>query len=336
MRSPTRPVLVALAFASGCVAAAQGADDVDGPLVSVYSGGELDNDDGTRVDLGLSLSTAHRTTYSLSGSRADIDSQAGDLVSTAGKAGVEHDFGRLGISGSIRQVREQDVSESLSWLAGVFTDVELGRFGATLEWRDIDMDETSFTVAGSDLGLAAVSSATGVATCSLTSTGYGLNGLLARPRWSLYGSAVQYDYSGYDCASTLTLMTINGNEVPVAPGSRPPISVRRPAIFRRVAANTTRFFDGVTASRIPRDTALLESSLMLGFDAVTSPRTTFGAEAYRDADEFASATTTTLLAYLDWRATEVVSLTATIGTSDSDSLGRLQFFGLRATASFSR
>lgn len=330
--------LGALAFAAslGCVAVAQSADSAHGPVVSAYSGGEVDDDDGSRIDLGLSVSTPGGTTYTLAGSHADVDSEAGPLVSTAAAAALEHDFGRFGLSGGIRQVREADVSKALTWLGSVYADVEPVRLGAAVEWRNIDFDDTPFTVSGSDLGLTGVTTATGTAACSLTSTGYGVNGRLNQPRWSLYGSAIAYNYSGYDCASTLTALTVGGSQIPVTAGSRAPIAVRHPVIFQRVAANVTRAFDGLTASRIPRETALLESTLMLGTEVTTSARTTVGAEAYRDADEFAPTKTTTFLAYLDWRVTEAVSITSTIGTSDSDSLGRLQFLGLRATASFSR
>jgi len=325
---------LALAASVGGVAVAQSADNLHGPDVSAYSGGEVDDGDGRRIDLGLSVSSHGGTTYTLAGSHADVDSEAGPLVSTAAATGLEHDFGRFGLSGGIRQVREADVSKALTWLAGVYADVEPARLGATVERRNIDFDDTPFTVSGSDLGLTGVTSATGTAACSLTSTGYGANGRLDEPRWSLYGSAIAYHYSGYDCSSTLTELAVGGSQIPVTPGSRAPISVRHPVIFQRVAANVTRAFDGLTASRIPRETALLESTLMLGAELTTSARTTFGVEAYRDADEFAPTKTTTFLAYLDWRVTEVVSITSTIGTSDSDSLGRLQFLGVRATASF--
>jgi hypothetical protein len=333
MRRTNGLLTAGLILSLGYLTAAHAVDD---PRVSVYSGGEIDDDHGSRIDLGVSVSTAGGTIFSLSGARADVDSSVGQLVSTGGEAEVEHDFGRFGLSGGVRQVREEDFSQSLTWVLGAYWNFDVSRFGGVVEVRDIDMDETTFTVDASDLGLNAFDTATGTATCGLKSAGYGVNGILTRPRWSLYGSATQYDYSGYDCMSTLTVLTQNGNDVPVTPGSRPPIAVRRPLLFRGVARNATRAFDGLTASRIPRETALLESSLMIGAEAVTSPRTTLGAEAYRDADEFAAANTTTLLAYLDWRATEVISLTATIGTSDSDTVGRLQFLGLRLTASFGR
>lgn len=333
MRSPTF-IFGAIALAASCNCGAQLAEAADGRLVSVYAGGEVDDGDGTRLDLGGSLSTQRGTTYRLAGSRADVDSDVSDLQSTAAMLEVEHDFGRLALRGGARHVRETDFSKALSWLGGVSANFEPVRVGIAVEWRDVDFDDMPFTVMGSDLGLAGVTSASGTAACSLTSTGYGVNGQLDRTRWSLYGSASAYDYSGHDCSSTLTELTIGGMRNPVAPGSRAPIAVRRPVVFRRVAARAIRAFEGMSASRIPRETALLESTLMLGGSLITSPRTTLGAEAYRDTDEFAPTESTTFLAYLDWAASEVVTITATIGTSDSDSLDRLQFVGLRATASF--
>lgn len=327
---------LALTATFACAAMAQSGDSPQGVVVSAYSGGEVDNDDGNRIDLGVSVSTQGGTTYTLAGSHAEVDSDTGPLTSTAVLAALDHDLGRFGLSGGLRHVREEDLSKALTWLGGMYADLEPVRLGVNVERRDIDFDDTPFTVSGSDLGLTGATNATGVAACSLASTGYGVNGRVAQRRWSLYGSAMKYNYAGHECSSTLSSLTTSGSPVPVAPGSRAPISVRRPQTFRSVAANATGAFNGLSASRIPRETALLESSLMLGAQLITSARTAIGAEGFRDADEFAPTKTTTFLAYLDWRATEVVSITATLGTSDSDSLGRLQFLGLRATASFSR
>jgi hypothetical protein len=334
MRCPDAFRTLAFAACIGCSTLAQ-AEDYDSGLISVYSGAEVDDDDGTRFDLGASISTRHGTLYSLAASRAEVDSQAESLVSTSAVLGVDHDFGRFGVNAEVRPMRQDDVSESLSWLAGAYADFDLLRLGATFEWRDVEFDQTTFTASGAELGLSGITSATGTADCSVKSAGYGLSGRLDRPRWSVYASATGYDYSGYDCASNLTALTIGSTVVPVAPGSRAPIDARRQGLFRRMAARLTRRFDGATASRIPRETALLESTLMVGAELATGTRTTFGAEIYHDSDEFAPDATQTFLGYLDYRATEVVSITVTLGSSNSDSLGRFNFIGLRASASFS-
>jgi hypothetical protein len=322
---------LALAACIGCSTLAR-AEDYDSSLISVYSGAEVDDEDGTRFDLGASISTRRGTLYSLAASRAEVDSETQSLVSTSAALGIDHDFGRFGVNAEVRPMRQEDVSESLSWLAGAYADFDLLRVGATFEWRDVELDQTTFTASGTELGLSGITSAAGTADCSVQSTGYGLTGRLDRPRWSVYASAAGYDYSGYDCTSNLTALTIGTNVVPVAPGSRAPINARRPGLFRRMAVGLTRRFDGATASRIPRETALLESTLMAGAELVTSTRTTFGAEIYRDSDEFAPDSTETFLGYLDYRATEILSITATLGSSNSDSLGRFNFVGLRLAA----
>jgi hypothetical protein len=334
MPLPRRFRLLALAASLGCSGLAQ-AEDYDSSLISVYSGAEVDDEDGTRFDIGASISTRRGTLYSLSASRAEVDSASGSLESTSAAFGVDHDFGRFGLNAEVRPMREEDVSESLSWFGGVYADLDLLRLGASVEWRDVEFDQTVFSASGGELGLQGITSATGTADCNVNSTGYGLNGRLDRPRWSVYASATAYDYSGYDCTSNLTSVTIGSTVVPVAPGSRAPIATRRQGLFRRMAVGLTRRLNGVTASRIPRDTALLESTVMVGAELATSTRTTFGAEIYRDSDEFAPDSTETVLGYLDYRATKILSLTATLGSSRSDSLGRFNFIGLRAAASFS-
>jgi hypothetical protein len=323
---------LALAACIGCSAVVH-AEDYDSSLISLYSGAEVDDEDGTRFDIGASISTRGGTLWSLAASRAEVDSETESLVSTSAAFSIDHDFGRFGVNAEVRPMREDGVSESLSWLAGAYADFDLVRFGATFEWRDVQFDETTFTASGAELGLGGVTSATGTADCSVQSTGYGLTGRLDRPRWSLYGSATAYDYSGYDCTSDLNALTIGQTVVPVTPGSRAPINTRRPGLFRRMAIGLTRRFDGATASRIPRETALLESTLMVGAELATSARITFGAELYRDSDEFAPDSTATFLGYLDYRATEILSITATLGSSSSDSLGRFNFVGLRLSAS---
>lgn len=324
----------AFAICIGCSALTH-AEDYDSSLISVYSGAEVDDEDGTRFDLGASISTRGGTLYSLAASRAEVDTDAQSLVSTSAALGIDHDFGRFGVNVEVRPMRQEDVSESLSGLVGAYANFDLLRIGATFEWRDVEFDRTTFTASGTELGLSGVTSAAGTADCGVTSTGYGLTGRLDRPRWSVYGSVTGYDYSEYDCTSNLTALTIGSNVVPVAPGSRPPINARRPGLFRRMAVGLTGRFDGATARRIPRETALLESTLMVGAELATSTRTTFGAEIYSDSDEFSSDSTETFLGYLDYRMTATLSLTATLGSSNSDFLGRFNFIGLRASASFS-
>jgi hypothetical protein len=325
MRTTMRLGAFALAACTSGPAVAQGPDATRELALSAYSGGEADDDSGRRIDLGLSVVTPGGTSYSLDGSRGEVDNNVESFVSSSATFTLAHNFQRFGLNGGVRQLREQDLARSITVLGGAYVKFDPAQFGVTLERRQINFDDTQFTLTGSEVGIPIISSITSTASCDLNSTGYGINARFDQPRWGVYGSGMVFDYSGYQCSFALS-GALAGQALAT-------FAVRQPAQFQRIAATATDAFEGLGGSLLPREAALLQSTVMLGTQIYTSGRTSLGAEVYRDADQFAASSSNTFLAFFDWVATPNIAITATLGTSDRDTAGRLRFAGLRLTVS---
>jgi len=219
----------------------------------------------------------------------------------------------------------------LGYLGSAFVDFPAARVTASVETRSTDFDETSFTASGAELGLTGISSASGVATCSVDSLGYGLGLSVVRPTFSFYASGTKFDYSSYDCTATVTSTTSGSTTSPVSPGGRAPIHVTLPAAVTQLASNVTTRFGGYSSTRVPREGALLDSSVMVGASFALTARNTLGVELYHDSEEFAQSDTTTALAYLAFPLTRSVSMNVTAGASESDVLKNTVFAGVKLT-----
>ena len=88
-------------------------------------------------------------------------------------------------------------------------------------------------------------------------------------------------------SASLTSTTGGSTPGPVGPAERAPIRVTRPSVVTQLASNAIGGFSGYSSTRVPREAALLESSLMVGASFSFSPRTMLGVELYQDSEEFA-------------------------------------------------
>jgi len=300
-----------------------------------FAGAEFDSQDSQRLDLGMTLRSGGGTTLNLTGSRTDTETETRDLTSNHAFGKVTHDFGRFGLGAGIRHMEDQGLTSTLGLLGTAFVDLEQVRITATLEGRETDFDDAVFTASGADLGLEDVTTASGTAACSVNSLGYGLGIELAQPRWTLYASATVFDYSAYKCAVEVTSTTGATPGAPAGPG-RAPFGIARPGIVTQLAAGITRPLGGYTSTLVPREAALLESSLMIGAGFALGARSTLGVELYHDTEEFAPIESTTLLGYVTFELTEALSLELNLGAREADGFDSVTFAGLRLSATVGR
>lgn len=327
----------------GCIASLMG---VAVPVASVaadsggsstfFAGAEFDNQDSQRFDLGMTLRSSGGTSLSLVGSRTDTEAETQDLDSTYAFGKVTHDFGGIGLGAGVRHMEDDGFTETLGMLGTAFLDFGQARITATIESRQTDFDDALFEASGAELGLDDVTTATGTAACSVDSLGYGLGFELTRQRWSLYASGVVFDYSAYECAVEVTATT-NGaaGGGPAGPG-RAPFGIARPAGVTQLAAGSIQPLGGYTSTLVPRDAALLESSLMVGASVAVGLRSTLGVELYHDTEQFAPVDSSTLLGYLIFGLTESLSLELTLGAREADGFDSATFAGLRLSATIGR
>jgi hypothetical protein len=299
------------------------------PGTTLYAGVEVDDQDSQRIDLALSALSEGGTGLDLAASWTDTDWDTGDLSSTHVFGLVTHDFGRFGLGGGARYLRNEDYAETLGLVGAAFVDFDRVRLTARIEARSTDFDATSFTASGEDLGLEDVVSVSGTSKCSVDSLGYGLVLNASLDRWSFYGSAMAYDYDSYSCKVEITSIVDggggNGNGGSPGPGWQG--GVKGPMAERLVSA-TAAPLAGYTSTLLPREAALLESSIMVGAGVDIGSRSGLGLEFYHEVEEFSSVEADTLLGYFDFDVSERVTLELTIGATDADGYDTAVFVGL--------
>jgi hypothetical protein len=87
---------------------------------------------------------------------------------------------------------------------------------------------------------------------------------------------------------------------------------------------------GYTSTLLPRDAALLESSIMAGASVDVGSRSGRGIEFYHEVEEFSPVEADTLLGYFDFDVSERVTLELTIGATDADGYDTAAFVGIGA------
>ena len=331
--SPVRSTLQATLCALALTPVTVAAETAQPGGSTFFAGIDVDNQDSRRLSLGLLVHSDAGTSFELVGVHSETDSDTLDLSSNYGFGQLSRDFGRFGLAAGVRHMRDDDLSKTLGWLGSGFVDFTDSRVTVSLESRETDFDEVDFTATGEELDLEGVTSATGTAACSVASLAYGLRLDVIRPEWNFYTAATTFNYGSHRCDTTITETTDGAGPGPVIPA---PISVRRPAVVENFVANAGGGFAGYSATLLPYDGALLESSLMLGASIALGERRSLGFELYRSSEEFASSETRTALAYLEYRIAARMALTFAAGATESDEWDRSVFAGVRISASMGR
>ncbi|MEX2151096.1 MAG: hypothetical protein WD793_12855 [Steroidobacteraceae bacterium] len=298
-----------------------------------FAGVDIDNQDSHRLTAGVTHLSAGGTSFELIGVRSEIDSDSLSLSSTYAHGLLGHDFGDLGFAAGLRHLSDDSFADTLGLFGAAFLDFSGSRLTATIESRDTDFEDTEFTASGEELDLEGITSASGIASCSVASLGYGLRLEVIRTKWSFYASGTAFDYSSHECTATITETTEGSGPGPPVTA---PVNVRVPSVVSRVVSGVGGGFAGYSARLVPRDGSLLESSVMAGASFALGSRYVLGFEVYGDSEEFAEAQTTTALAYFEFRATPQFSVTLTAGGTESDALDSSVFAGVRLARHFGR
>ena len=300
-----------------------------------YAGAEFDDQDSQRFDAGLSFLSAGGTGVDVAGSWTDTDWTGGGLSSSYLYGLLTHDFGRFGLGAGARHMRDEDLSETLGLLGAAFVDFESARLLAMLETRDTDFDEAPFTATGEDIGMPDITSVSGTSKCSVDSLGYGLALDATMERWSFYASAMAYDYDSQACAVEITSVdggSTGGGGGGMGGGGEGKYGVKGP-MAERMVVGAAAPLAGYTSTLVPREAALLESSIMMGAGFELGSRGTVGLEFYHEVEEFAPVETDTLLGYWTFDLGQSYALEFSVGISDTDGYDQATFVGLRFYAS---
>jgi hypothetical protein len=325
------PTTVALLVAGTLAVAASPALADRMPGTTLFAGAEVDDQDSQRLDLALSTLSDGGTGLDLAAAWTDTDWSNGDLSSTHVFGLVTHDFGKFGLGGGARYIRDEDYAETLGLIGAAFWDFDGVRVTLRLEGRNTDFDQTSFTASGEELGLVDVVSVSGTSRCSVDSLGYGLALDASFDNWSFYASAMAYDYDSHDCRIEITSVVDGGTNGGAGNGGSPGPGwqggVKGPAA-RQLVTFTAAPLAGYTSTLLPRDSALLESSVMAGARFGIGSRSSLGAELYYESEEFAPVDATTLLGFFNHDVGSKATLELTVGATDADGYDTAAFIGL--------
>jgi len=308
-----------------------------GAGTTFYAGAEFDDQDSQRFDAGLSFLSDGGTGVDLAGSWTESDWSEGDLSSNYLFGLATHDFGRFGLGAGGRYIRDEDLTETLGLVGAAFMDLESTRLTATVEARNTDFDEAPFTATGEDIGQPDITSLSGTAKCSVDSLGFGLALDASFDRWSFYAAVAGWDYDSESCAVEVTSIeggTSGGGGMGGGMGGNGTghYGVQGPMAMRLVSGAAAPLA-GYSWTLVPREAALLESSIMAGAGFEVGSRGTLGVEFYHEAEEFAPIETDTLLGYWTFDLSESFALELSVGVSDTDGYDQAAFLGLRFYAS---
>jgi hypothetical protein len=317
--NPARLVHIACGLVALLLAAAPAWSELPrGAAASVYAGFELGNTDSRRMDAGASVQFRESWNASAQVARAEFELPDADMVSTVFNVKLSHDFGKFGVGVGIRQGEIEDVVSTDGIFAAAFVDQDALRFTLEIESRGSDLAPAPFT---EDLGDGA-GVQSGVSRCSVDSLGYQAQVNVDRPAWAAFAAYRFFDYDDFDCAVTPNVNT-----------GGPPAHARGRALGRRLGAGAIQPVTGFSSRLIPREAALLESSVALGVVVPLRDRWLAGVDLYRDQELVAGNSYSTALAFAAYQFTMTWTVELTVGYSDAEVVEDTAFAGLRVIAS---
>lgn len=118
-------------------AGAQGADEPK-PLV-IFAGLDGDDEGGLGVKLGLDYGVGDETWLTVIGNYTSSSDQFADITTRSLSVGLEHSFGRFGISGDVSYWGDPDELDSTSFRGSFFYKAAGWRLALAAERRNVDV-----------------------------------------------------------------------------------------------------------------------------------------------------------------------------------------------------
>jgi hypothetical protein len=182
-----RFLLLLAAFPTSAVLAQSTASAAAGPAADsrpwmLMLAALVDEESYENLFAGFHLGLTESTWLSLSAGRSRAPSVTG-VTADLQSAGIEHNFGPVGIALAIDRWGDEDALESEDWREEIFVANDRFRVALLLEQRDIDIFFTGGILQP------------GLRRRAFDADGIGLGGRVRIvPRWRLYGSWMDYDY----------------------------------------------------------------------------------------------------------------------------------------------
>jgi len=279
------------------------------------AGGEVDEDDGYRIDAGVTWLPSESSSVTLLAGTADTSTDLNKSYSRAASIGADRSFGSLGVSADLRWWGDPELFESTALAGSLYLRRSGWRVALRGEVRQSDFEEFAFDTQIPIRG--ALVPVSGAANCSLDNSAYGASVSHTGKAWSVLLSGMQYEYSSTDC-------TIRNINLPPQAGNLPPISRE---LFRRIANAVLLQGARLIGSQLTRENGFLDYSLW-GSLAYRSGLRSFALDYFHDREEFAGFEADTLIGSVTFPVSARLDLELRLGATDSDLEGTVSFVGL--------
>jgi hypothetical protein len=291
----------------------------DGQAVVLTAGGDMDDEEGYRLDLGLAWMPGSRTTVTVLGSRANTSTDFNEFRSSAASLGIDHSFGTFGLAADASWWGDSDVVEARALGIALYADLAQWRLSARAGMRKSDFEPFDFDTVvpvrtPDGIVLVPIS---GTADCDLDNRAWGLSLGRSGASWGFSLGATSYDYDETSCATRNVV-------VPPQIGGLPPISRE---IFRRIAARVVDRTASLVGTRLTRENGFLESTVNAGL-SYTAGEWSWAADYYHDREEFLGLESDTLVGSVTLPIAGRADLELRAGATDTDLAGTIGFAGL--------
>lgn len=301
----------ALLGSLACTVTAQAVAADDAWILNV--GGEMDDEEGYRVDAGVAWIPTETTSVSAYAGRADSETDFDEFASNVVSLALDHNFDPVGVSVEVRWRSDSEFLEALSWGGSLYFKRALWRFALRGESRGTDFEPQSFQdVVITRQGVPIMVSAT--SECSLDNTAYGAAWSYAGARWSASVSGTQYDYADADCALTNVSPPGLGRFLRLRPDLLPLLAPRL-AEFQRLQR-----------SSVTRESTFLDYTVSFSLGLRDGERS-WELDYFHDREQFQELESDTFILSALLPAGERSDVELRVGVTDSELSGTVAFAG---------
>ncbi len=290
------------------------------PDLTFRVGGRVDSNHGSDLQGRLTWNPSRASTLFLSGTRSTLAStteapspDGNTTTTTTTTLGGGHAFGAfyLGLQGdhsamsgllSSNRVTLQPALEGSAW-----------RFGLELSARKTDFDRLQFrNITIPTLNGPVI--VTGYADLDLSDTGLGGSLDYFSGDWRFYATYTHFAYGSFEGTTDVSRIRDGNGRVGID-------------IFKALSGRLTSRLQQLSASRLSRRAALLDSTAGLGFEADLT-RSRWALDLGEDVDHLTGDAAHTYTGVAAWKATRTFTVELQLGAVQSEALGTDRFAGL--------
>lgn len=275
-------------------------------------GAEMDDADGYILTGALGGSFSESTSWDLAASRSDTSTDLADLLRTAYRANLGHDFGSVGLRFGLDGWKDNDLVQTQAATAAVDLHNENWSFAVRTEFRQsdfdpLDIDRTITRRDGSPLTIR------GRADCEVDDTGLGARLSYSNADWYFDVSSMGYDYDDFGCEFDFAALDVLRNATRDE--------------FVQLADRTTDLLSLGTGRRLLAETSLLDSHVGTRM-SYTRGLHTYRVSYDRVEDVFFGRTAATLTGGVAFLLRSGNELEVYAGVTDSDTYANVVFLGV--------